>query len=68
MNREICDAKGLFENLNNMSHSITVENIAQTTKKPKIMFGNHSRQGDSWIGGPCHQQQRQHIPGYQGWI
>jgi hypothetical protein len=71
INREICDAQGSFGNLNTLMTQNTFSDLKRlpaTTKTPKIMFGNHSRHGNTWIGGPTHELQRQHIPGYQGWI
>lgn len=70
INEEICRAGGRFENLIT-DMDIRPDDLARipaTTKSPRIMFGNRSRHGNTWIGGPTHEVIRQHIPGYQGWV
>jgi hypothetical protein len=70
INEEICRAGGRFENLM-VDSRITADDmyrVPATNKSPKIMFGNRSRQGPSWIGGPTHEVNRQHIPGYSGCV
>jgi hypothetical protein len=61
INREICEAQGSFNNLNMLATQTTFSDFTRfpaTTKTPKIMFGNHSRHGNTWIGGPTHEIQR----------
>jgi hypothetical protein len=36
--------------------------------KSKEIFGNHSKQAMTWIGGPFNEVRHQHIPGYRGHI
>jgi Protein of unknown function (DUF2475) len=31
-------------------------------------YGNFSRKGDNWIGGPTANAKAQHVPGYQGYV
>ena len=33
-----------------------------------IQYGNHSRLGDNWLGGPNQNIKAQHIPGYAGYV
>lgn len=36
--------------------------------KNKKIFGNNSREGENWPGGPNHMIRKQHVPGYTGHI
>lgn len=54
----------MLRSCNNKHHNITAQ--MNTTKTiPNIL---HIEEGVSWIGGPTHVLQRQHIPGYGGHI
>ena len=33
-----------------------------------IQYGNFSKHGNNWIGGPTNNLKAQHIPGYQGYV
>lgn len=33
-----------------------------------LQFGNHSKHGDNWLGGPTNNVKAQHIPGYSGYV
>ncbi len=33
-----------------------------------IQFGNNSKKGNNWIGGPTQNLKAQYIPGYQGFV
>ena len=33
-----------------------------------LQFGNTSKQGPNWIGGPTDNVKAQHVPGYQGYV
>jgi len=33
-----------------------------------VQFGNFSKVGENWIGGPTNNLKAQHIPGYQGYV
>ena len=45
-----------------------VNTRAQDTETDKLQYGNTSRKGENWIGGPNQNIKCQHIPGYQGYI
>ena len=34
----------------------------------KLQYGNHSIEGQTWIGGPTETMKAQHIPGYDGYV
>lgn len=33
-----------------------------------LQYGNHSKHGDNWLGGPNANVKAQHIPGYAGYV
>ena len=33
-----------------------------------LQYGNTSRNGNNWIGGPTNIEKAQHVPGYQGYV
>ena len=33
-----------------------------------IQYGNQSKVGDNWLGGPTANIKAQHIPGYSGYV
>jgi hypothetical protein len=34
----------------------------------QMQYGNHSKHGDNWLGGPNSNIKAQHIPGYAGYV
>ncbi len=40
----------------------------QDQSNQRLQFGNLSKYGQNWIGGPTHNVKAQHVPGYQGYI
>lgn len=41
---------------------------AQDEANKQLQYGNNSRQGDNWLGGPSLNIKAQHVPGYAGYI
>ena len=33
-----------------------------------VTYGNNSKKGENWLGGPTQNLKAQHIPGYQGYV
>jgi hypothetical protein len=33
-----------------------------------LQYGNHSKHGENWLGGPNNNIKAQHIPGYAGYV
>jgi hypothetical protein len=34
----------------------------------QIKYGNHSKVGENWLGGPTNNIKAQHVPGYSGFV
>ena len=45
-----------------------VDPPAQNLELDEVKYGNHSRKGENWIGGPTQNIKAQHIPGYAGYV
>ena len=41
---------------------------AQDENNKDLQYGNHSKHGENWLGGPTQNVKAQHIPGYSGYI
>jgi len=41
---------------------------AQDELSKAIQYGNNSKVGDNWLGGPTANIKAQHIPGYSGYV
>lgn len=41
---------------------------AQNEEGQALQYGNHSKKGENWIGGPTQNLKAQYIPGYQGFV
>jgi hypothetical protein len=37
-------------------------------KNTMLRYGNHSRKGENWLGGPTNNLKAQHVPGYAGFV
>ena len=33
-----------------------------------VTYGNNSKKGDNWLGGPTQNLKAQHVPGYAGYV
>lgn len=60
-----------------MTNGKTIDHAKRTlySKQPaqdefgqQIQYGNHSKKGDNWIGGPTQNLKAQYMPGYQGFV
>lgn len=40
----------------------------QDNQQQELKYGNISKYGDNWIGGPNNNVKAQHIPGYKGYV
>lgn len=41
---------------------------AQDAENKTLQYGNSSKHGENWLGGPTQNIKAQHIPGYAGYI
>lgn len=41
---------------------------SQDSLQQDVKWGNVSKYGDNWIGGPSNNVRAQHIPGYKGYV
>ena len=41
---------------------------AQDTAGGEVTYGNNSKKGENWLGGPTQNLKAQHVPGYAGYV